>query len=280
MKTKILLGLSACLFFFACKEANTDYDTASTEAVIAKDESINFESNSDSARTVIKTAEIKLNVKNIEQEIQSFQDKVNALNGHVFHYEINNNRSLEKEYQQSLDSSYQIYKVEPIGYMKVKVPVSQTDDFVQFVLSKNGVIEQFSLDEQDVTEDLQEKKELVNLDVNTTTKKQTIASNDYDKYTKEEKIKRKTDFKKLAYKTNFLWFDIAMNGNTFIDKKIIASSKNYRTPFYVSALKALDNGWFIFSQLLVGFLHLWPFLLLTVLVLIVIKKGKISFKKG
>ena len=279
MKTKNLLGLTVCLFFFACKQANTDYATT-TEASSPATESINFESNADSARTVIKTADIKLNVKNIEQEIQSFQDKVNTLNGHVFHYEINNNRTLENEFQQSMDSAYQIYKVETVGYMKVKVPVSQTDDFVKYVLSKNGVIEHFSLDEQDVTEDLQEKKELVNMDVNTTTKKQTIASNEYDKNTKEEKIKLKTDFKKLAYKTNFLWFDIAMNGNTFMDKEIVASSKNYRTPFYVSALKALDNGWYLFSQLLVGLLHLWPFILLTVLVLIVIKKGKISFKKG
>lgn len=278
MNTKILIGLVVTLFFFACKESNSDYSVSESTSAPAT-ESINFESNADSSRTVIKTADIKLNVKNIEQEIQSFQDKVNALNGHVFHYEINNNRSLEKEYQQSLDSSYQIYKVEPIGYLKVKVPVSQTDEFVQYVLSKNGVIEHFSLDEEDVTEDLQEKKELVNMDMKTSVKKQTIASNEYENNTQEEKIKRKTDFKKLAYKTNFLWFDIAMNGNTFMDKKIVASSKNYRTPFYVSALKALDNGWYLFSQLLVGLLHLWPFILLSLLILLVIRKGKISFKK-
>ena len=278
MNTKLLLGSIACLFFFACSQENQDFDKAEPSE-ISSNESFNFESNNDSNRMVIKTAEIKLNVKNIEEDIQQFQQKVNALNGHVFHYEINNNRLLEKEFQQSLDSSYQIYKIEPIGFMKVKVPVSQTDEFVNYVLSKNGVIEHFSLDEEDVTEDLQEKKELVNMDVKTTTKKQTIASNDYNKTNKEEKIIRKTDFKKLDYKTNFIWFDIALNGESFIEKKIVANSKNYRTPFYVSTLKALDSGWYMFSQLLVGLLHLWPFVLLGLLVLIVIKKRKINFNK-
>ena len=228
---------------------------------------------------VIKTAEIKLNVKNIEEDIQQFQQKVNALNGHVFHYEINNNRLLENEFQQSLDSSYQIYKIEPIGFMKVKVPVSQTDEFVNYVLSKNGVIEHFSLNEEDVTEDLQEKKELIGVEAETAEIKPTIASNKHEKNNKEEKIIRKTDFKKLDYKTNFIWFDISLNGESFIDKKIVASSKNYRTPFYVSTLNALDSGWYLFSQLLVGLLHLWPFVLLGLLVLIVIKKRKINFNK-
>jgi hypothetical protein len=277
MNTKLLLGSIACLFFFACSQENQDFDKAAPSEI--SNESFNLESNNDSNRMVIKTAEIKLNVKNIEEDIQQFQQKVNALNGHVFHYEINNNRLLENEFQQSLDSSYQIYKIEPIGFMKVKVPVSQTDEFVNYVLSKNGVIEHFSLNEEDVTEDLQEKKELIGVEAETAEIKPTIASNKHEKNNKEEKIIRKTDFKKLDYKTNFIWFDISLNGESFIDKKIVASSKNYRTPFYVSTLNALDSGWYLFSQLLVGLLHLWPFVLLGLLVLIVIKKRKINFNK-
>ena len=277
MNTKLLLGSIACLFFFACSQENQNFDKAAPSEI--SNESFNLESNNDSNRMVIKTAEIKLNVKNIEEDIQQFQQKVNALNGHVFHYEINNNRLLENEFQQSLDSSYQIYKIEPIGFMKVKVPVSQTDEFVNYVLSKNGVIEHFSLNEEDVTEDLQEKKELIGVEAETAEIKPTIASNKHEKNNKEEKIIRKTDFKKLDYKTNFIWFDISLNGESFIDKKIVASSKNYRTPFYVSTLNALDRGWYLFSQLLVGLLHLWPFVLLGLLVLIVIKKRKINFNK-
>ena len=277
MNTKLLLGSIACLFFFACSQENQNFDKAAPSEI--SNESFNLESNNDSNRMVIKTAEIKLNVKNIEEDIQQFQQKVNALNGHVFHYEINNNRLLENEFQQSLDSSYQIYKIEPIGFMKVKVPVSQTDEFVNYVLSKNGVIEHFSLNEEDVTEDLQEKKELIGVEAETAEIKPTIASNKHEKNKKEEKIIRKTDFKKLDYKTNFIWFDISLNGESFIDKKIVASSKNYRTPFYVSTLNALDSGWYLFSQLLVGLLHLWPFVLLGLLVLIVIKKRKINFNK-
>ncbi len=277
MNTKLLLGSIACLFFFACSQENQNFDKAAPSEI--SNESFNLESNNDSNRMVIKTAEIKLNVKNIEEDIQQFQQKVNALNGHVFHYEINNNRLLENEFQQSFDSSYQIYKIEPIGFMKVKVPVSQTDEFVNYVLSKNGVIEHFSLNEEDVTEDLQEKKELIGVEAETAEIKPTIASNKHEKNNKEEKIIRKTDFKKLDYKTNFIWFDISLNGESFIDKKIVASSKNYRTPFYVSTLNALDSGWYLFSQLLVGLLHLWPFVLLGLLVLIVIKKRKINFNK-
>ena len=94
----------------------------------------------------------------------------------------------------------------------------------------------------------------------------------YDKETRESFIARKADFSKLAFQTKNLWFDIHLKGSSYVDKTYTASTENYRTPFYVRAAQALNNGWYGFSLFLTLVLQLWPFLILAFVVYWAIKK--------
>ncbi len=280
-QTKILIALmSISASWISCSESSkleSNSIASVTESASLPDTAMVAD------RVIIKTAEISMDVKNVEQSIQDFQQMLRTVNGHVYHYEIKNEKQFQSEVEHSLDSTLVLNQVYPTGYLKVKVPVAYADTFISNVINMNGQISNFMFDENDVTEDITEKKELMLSDVqssNTSNKPRKIDEKYFDKETKESYIKRKAEFSKVNFQTKNLWFDIHLKGTSYIDKQLISTAKSYRTPFYVRALKSLDNGWYVFSLFIIGVLQLWPFLILATLIFISIKKKwhKLIFK--
>jgi len=230
-------------------------------------------------RIIIKTAEIRLNVNKVEESIQHFQTLVNQLDGHVYHYEIDHEKQLADEVQHTLDSNILITNIHPTGMMKVKIPFAQSDRFISEVLAMDGDIDHFLLDENDVTEDIHEKKNLMLLDANgsTVNTKNKNASNTSIP-SKETLIKRTTDFAKLNYQTKHLWFDIHFNGLSYQTKQMTLAPQSISTPFFIKAYKSLQDGWHGISFIVIALLKLWPLILMALIILFIVQiKG---MKKG
>ncbi len=280
-QTKIFLALMS---MSACWVSCSNSGKFESNALASVTESASLPDTAMEAdRVIIKTAEISMDVNNVEKSIQDFQQMLQTVNGHVYHYEIKNDKQYQTEVQQSFDSNMVINQVYPTGYLKVKVPVAFADSFISNVINMNGKISDFMFDENDVTEDITEKKELMIADVQARgkgNKPTNVEERYYDKETKESYIKRKAEFSKVNFKTKNLWFDIRLKGTSYIDKQFVASSKSYRTPFYIRAIQSLDNGWYAFSLFISGVLQLWPFLFLAALIFLTIKKKwhKLIFK--
>lgn len=270
VKNFTALVLCAVLYV-SCSEMKSPASetTATTEASVLPDTTTGDD------RVIIKTADISMDVNRVEESVQAFQELVNAMHGHVYHYEIQNEKYARNEVQHTMDSSIVINEIHPQGMMKVKVPVQYGDTFVSAVLKMNGSIVNFLLDENDVTEDITEKKELMLNDAGIARQKRTPGNTEedyFDKETKESYIARKAAFSKMNYQTRYLWFDISLKGKTYTDKQIIASAETVHTPFYVRATEALNNGWYGFSLFITLLLNLWPFFIIALLALIVIKR--------
>ncbi len=259
------------VLYVSCSEMKSPRSetTATTEASSLPDTATGDD------RVIIKTADISMDVNSVEESVQAFQELVNAMHGHVYHYEIQNEKYVRNEVQHTMDSSIVINEIHPQGMMKVKVPVQYGDTFVSAVLKMNGSIVNFLLDENDVTEDITEKKELMLNDAGISHQKHKPGNTEedyFDKETKESYIARKAAFSKMNYQTKYLWFDISLKGKTYTDKQIIASAETVRTPFYVRATEALNNGWYGFSLFITLLLNLWPFFIFALLALIIIKR--------
>lgn len=267
----IATAILLLIIFASCSQYDKTADAGSTttEAAPAADAAA---TDSVTSRQIIKTAEINMEVENVEDEVHQLQNKINNFQGHIFHYEIKNEPVSKNEVQHTLDSTCVIQEIIPTGFVKVKIPVRQADTFIQYVLKMNGRIENFYLDEEDITETILEKKELMLVDANTTLPNKNLKTTAYQTDRKELAIARKADYLKTAYKTNYLWFDIRLNGATYVQKTMIASAEASRTPFYVSAVHALSNGWYAFSVFLVAMLHIWPFLLIVIIILLIAKR--------
>jgi hypothetical protein len=270
---KIIIALlCTSLYFLSCSNASNYQATeasSSTEAASLPDTAMQPD------RIIIKTADITMDVNNVEQSIQDFQYMLQAVNGHIYHYEIHNEKQNQTEVQHSFDSNLVATTIAPIGYLKVKVPVGYADSFISQVISMNGQINDFMFDENDVTESITEKKELMLSDageVSHAKKNASLEKQYYDKETRESFIARKADFSKLAFQTKNLWFDIHLKGSSYVDKTYTASTENYRTPFYVRATQALNNGWYGFSIFLTLILQMWPFIIVAFVVYWAFKK--------
>jgi hypothetical protein len=267
---KIVPVFFASLFlFFSCANspnASTDLETAS---VVPATKNI---AQASPERVVLKTAELKLQVDNVPQKVKEIQSVISTMQGHVIHYEINTNKFFKKELEYSLDSSYVINECKPEGLLKVKIPISQCDTFIQTMLSMNTDIDKLLIDEEDVTEDLIEKKELISTGAIKGIEENSLKKEKYYDDKNETTIRRKAEYSKLNYRAKYLWFDIYLQGNSYLEKNKIASSKIMYTPFYVKALKAINEGWQGFSLLLTLLLRIWPFILIVIIILLIYKR--------
>ena len=223
-------------------------------------------------RQVIKTAEIKLHVDQVPAKLKQVQRFVQTCDGHITHYEMNSNRVCQKEVECSLDSSYVIQEIDPEAYMKIKVPVLMADSFTNCLLSMDAQIDRLLVDEEDVTEEMNEKKSLIQVGSLGNNQAVELKEKMYADDKLISQIKEKTSLAKLNYKTRYLWFDVYLHGNTIVEKSKIASIKTLHEPFYVNGIKAIQSGWYGASILIVTLLNVWPLLILIGLVFILYKK--------
>ncbi len=272
-KKNLLLWSTVILLFISCDDQyNGAAVTTSDASTPASEESIQ----SDTARITIKTAELKLKVDDVSKKMKDIQQTVNSMNGHVMHYEVNANRRYQQELAVSLDSTMVIHEISPEGFMKVKVPVAQSDTFIHTMLSMKADIDKLLVDEEDVTEDLQQKKEFAQpFPILPKTKPTRLKEVMYADQKNAAQIMLKADYAKLNYRTRYLWFDIYLQGDSFLEKKSIATVKEMHEPFYVDACHAISGGWHTFSGFLVSVLHLWPFILILGLIVIVYRRRRI-----
>ncbi len=268
-KIILLLWSAVILLFISCGEQDR---TLSEKRSKASSSGAKSAPANDTSRMVIKTAEIKLQVDDVSENIKTIQSTVHSMNGHVIHYEVNSNRQYQQEIAWSLDSGIIINNINPQGFMKVKVPTEQSDSFIHAMLSMNASIDKLLVDEEDVTEDLSEKADLADMDSPLETKPTHLKETVYADHKNEVAIMRKADYNRLDYRTKYLWFDIYLQGHTFVEKTKTATMHDLHEPFYVNAFKAIEAGGYAFSIFLVALLHVWPFILLIILFMIAYKR--------
>ncbi len=268
IQKSLIAFIATAILFSACNQYDKQSSNphAATSAIEVATEL------TDRNRAIIKTAELTLQVDNVPEKIKEIQLVVNSMNGHVMHYEMNSNKHFQKEVEYNLDSSYVINEINPEGVMKIKIPSPQADTFIQAMLSMHVDIDKLMFDENDVTEDLHEKKELVQTNASVKRNAAQLKQQVYADEQPELTIQRKAQCAKLKYQTNFLWFDIYLNGHSYIEKNKTVSAKNIHIPFYVSVCNALESGWYAFSLFLVALMNIWPFILVAALLIIAYKR--------
>lgn len=267
------------VFLISCGQSNSPYTSASATEEITMSAAIPDTSVAvQNERVLIKSANLNMDVSQMEQSVQEFQSLINRLQGHVYHYTVKNEKIATREVKSSLDSTTLIHEIHPYAVLKVKIPVHQGDSFIQTVLKMNGTISDFNFDENDITENITESKELMLSNAGVSKNKTTSIDQQYfDQEAKEDYIHQKAQFSKLAYQTKYLWFDIQLSGLNYTNTQVIATQSSLRTPFYVRAVEAVQRGWYGFSVFLTLLISIWPFLAMGLVVFFTVRAS--WFKK-
>lgn len=237
MKQSILIVLAASILFFSCSDIDMKSEATSSESAPT-----NYV---DPNAATIKTAEIDIQVQHVDATVQDIQHTVNKLGGTLTHLEINSNRSFQQETPYSKDSAYQYYTIQPEGKLKVKIPIAKADSFIHNMLSLHATIDKMMFNEEDINETMLQR-EYAEQEVSVADTKSGSTNATY---------------LHLKNKSKFLWFDVTLRGLASTTKTAVANSESVRKPVYLSALHAVESGWYSFAGFIVLLLNIWPFAL-------------------
>lgn len=227
-------------------------------------------------RKVVKTAQISLNVDHLEQSIIQLKSFLKPIKGYVYNYQIENHSYQTDQYQKNMDSTVSVQKVTPEGNLSVRIPIAVADSFINFVLNGNAQIASLKISDDDITENLWEKKQIANVyDGSKKTIKKSNKQIAYNNNTAIDAIKAKALAAKMDYKTKYLWFDINMSAKPFYETNTTIAAKNYRTPIHIAFANAIVTGWHICEDIILALVTIWPVLLLLGLVLFMIRRYRL-----
>ena len=215
--------LSLTITFSACNQAEYDNAMSSESAAEAVTDSYSSEESSyeEEKRKVIKTANISLEVDQLENSILELKTFLKPINGYVYNYKIENHSYEIDYFQKNMDSTTHVKKVSPQGNLSVRVPIQFADSFINFVLQNEAQIASLQIGDEDVTENLWEKKQISNVYSNSG-KAQNHKGNSrnigYDNNTAIDAIRAKATAAKMDYKTKYLCLISTCRQSLFINR--------------------------------------------------------------
>jgi hypothetical protein len=273
----LIAAFSILILFNSC--GNTDYSSSEASLSETTTEPSADATYNEEARAIIKTANIALEVDQLEQSIIDLKKALVPINGYVYNYEINNNSYTEDSYQKNMDSMVTVEKIVPRSNLSVRIPIAYADSFINYILNADAEIASLKISDEDVTENVWEKNQVAQVYDNSGTaqKHKGNAKNiSYDNNTSIDAIKAKATAAKMNYQTKYLWFDISMNAQPLIKTKTSLAIKNYRTPMHIALANAVITGWHICEDILLGLITIWPVLILLGLVYFLVKKFRVK----
>lgn len=266
----VLSVLTLAVALTSCEQAN--YESASAPNDVYSSEEAAYDEDN---RKVVKTAQISLKVEQLENSIIALKSFLKPIKGYVYNYEINNDSYEIDQFQKNMDSSVSVQKISPQGNLSVRVPIAHADSFINYVLQSKAQISSLKISDDDITENLWEKKEVANVYAKSgkaQARKGNSKNIGYDNNTAMNAIKAKAMAAKMDYKTKYLWFDLSLSAVPYYKSVATLTAKNYRTPIHVGLGNALIKGWHICADIILALVTVWPILLLIALGLFILKR--------
>jgi hypothetical protein len=223
--------------------------------------------NTDNRITVHK-GNIETKTIDTKQYVSQLVNTINSLGGHTSNYVIATNEYQKTTQDFCTDSMYNVLEQTTKATLTMRIPIHQADSFVQQLLRMNGTIMQLQLNEEDKTADYQIADGV--------DKYITDKPKQFNKYGVDNAIQNRVQKNEIAYQTKYFWCDVVINGDTKMIKQAALKPSAYRTPLYLNAWHAVQEGFYMLGNVFVGMLYILPIgLLLFGIVYLVRKSSKI-----
>ncbi|HEY4322775.1 MAG TPA: DUF4349 domain-containing protein [Mucilaginibacter sp.] len=276
MKKRILIPLLAGLaLLWACKGKGTaEYEVVNNSRTA---DTTKIDSAATSQPKLVKTAGIHFKVKNVQQTAERISALATSLNGMIVHHQMTSTNQRSQDIRISDDSVMRVTSFSTVADITVKIPQAKLEDFMNQVSRMGIYITNRSMDITDKSLDylssqlkLKNRTELVNQQK----KGKVIIKKPEDVLLlKDDMIDEQINNMGIndAVKTSVITLSFYQS-NT-INKEIIANDdpSAYNLPFFKRLGMAIENGWELFVDVIVGLANLWVFILAGVGLWIVIR---------
>jgi hypothetical protein len=269
MKSKSLIALlvpiAIGILLGACKSKSSSYEL--DRATTAKADSVKPPVDTNITK-LVKTGDLRFKVKDVQQTSENITALTVKDNGMVMHHQITSADNQTHDIQLNNDSIMRISAYITTADMTVKIPSDKIEDFLSSVSHMSLHVNSLQMDINDRSLDylasqlkLNNRRELVAQQKNS-----KVIINDPIAVLnlKDDMADEQVNSRRIDNEVKYSTISLGFYQNNSISKEIIANDdpSDYHLPFFSSALTALENGWYLFSQFVVVLINMWVFILI------------------
>lgn len=270
-----IIAIAIVLTIFGCQNGNKKY--AGADSVESNE--LNKEiSDSTLTEKIIKTADMRFRVKDVQKTKEQLSKTIKAEGGTVAEFSIESTIQETDKVKQSTDSLKEITSYRTQGYLVAKVPSDKLDDFTNTIAKMAVFVDNQSMkmDDQSIAYlsnklkaqnriDAIEKINKVATKKSANVESSLIIKDDYvDKKIENIQIDSRVKFSTITlnfYQDNTVKTMVVGNDNLY----------DYRPPFINRLWLGIVNGWTIFKEIIIAVSNLWMLILIGIVVFFVIR---------
>lgn len=219
---------------------------------------------------MVKTADMRFKVKNVEQVSEDISALTVKYKGMVMHHSMQSSINRNQDVLLNTDSVLRVSSYNTSADMTVRIPSAQVEEFMNQVGKMALYVNNRNMDIQDKTLDYlsaqmkllsrsqiidQQKKGIIKI-------KNPAAVLDL----KDEMIDQQIDNKRIDDAVRYSTLGLNFYQSNTIAREVIVNDdpSSFKLPFFTRFGQALANGWLIFTDTLIGIANLWMFILAAV----------------
>lgn len=272
MKTKLFLALLAgVLLLGACKGSNYEAvrdDKASSSSADTVAVSANSAGAESLPTKLVKTADMRFKVKNVQQTGDAIAALTVRDGGMVMHHQMQTNVERSEDIRVSDDSVKRVSALNTSADMTVKVPSEKLESFMTEVSHMGMYVTLRKMDIEDRTLDyLSEKLKLRNRQdlIGQQNKGKVIIKNPVNvMLLKDDMVEQQIANMRTDAAVKYSVVSLGFYQSNSIHQEMIANDdpSAYQLPFFKRLGIAVNNGWYAFVDVLLGLANAWVFIVL------------------
>jgi TolA-binding protein len=266
MKTKLFLALLAGVLLLGACGRSAKYEPLREDKASAADTT----SVVTASTKLVKTADIRFKVKDVQQTGDAIAALTAKINGMVMHHQMQANIERSEDIRISNDSVKRVSAFNTTADMTVRVPSDKLEDYMTEVAHMGMYVTMRKMDIEDRTLDyLSEKLKLKNRQELVAQQKQgkVIIKNPVNvMLLKDDMVDQQIGNMRTDAEVKYSTISLSFYQSNTIVQETIANDDPlaYQLPFFKRLAIAMNNGWALFIEVMLGLANIWVFIVLSV----------------
>ncbi|MFF5384028.1 DUF4349 domain-containing protein [Pedobacter suwonensis] len=281
-----IIAIAIVLTIFGCQKSNEKY--ASSDVIVANE--LRVPTDSTVAEKIIKTADMRFRVKNVQNTKEQLSKTIKSEGGTVAEFSIESTIQETDKVKQSTDSLKEITAYRTEGYLVAKIPSEKLDEFTN-TIAKIAVFvdhQSMKLDDQSIAYLANKLKAQNRVDaiekINKVASKKS-ANVESSLYIKDDYVDKRIDNMQIDNRVKFSTITLNFYQDNTVKTMIVANDNlyDYRPAFINRLWLGIVNGWAIFKEIIIAISNLWMLILVGFAIFFIIKyfirKNKLAMIK-
>jgi hypothetical protein len=270
-----IIAIAIVLTIFGCQKSNEKYASADTAVL----EPLSKESaDSTAAEKIIKTADMRFRVKDVQNTKEQLSKTIKAEGGTVAEFSIESTIQETDKVKQSTDSLKEITSYRTQGYLVAKIPSEKLDEFTNTIARMAVFVDHQSMkmDDQSIAYLANKLKAQNRVDaiekINKVASKKS-ANVESSLYIKDDYVDKKIENMQIDSRVKFSTITLNFYQDNTVKTMIVANDNlyDYRPAFVNRLWLGIVNGWTIFKEIIIAISNLWMLILVGFAVFFIIK---------